>query len=184
MPSEGFASIFRRDLDRLPALRDEELLPKPGKARPRRWQRLGVVTVVGVIALVGLEVRATRGDPFAGTAAPAVDAAARAECVKSSYAIGRTLVAAFRSTAAEVASWQENRRPGGSAGPTSHWRSVPGTQIVDACYFEGSFSKGPPPPVSGTAAPSFNRIVVLVSQGADELAAAGYQDQIEPVAPH
>jgi len=62
--SENFEAIFRRDLDQLPGLADDEWLPKTRRERP--WLTLRVVGALTVLALlamvVGLRMQGVRDD--------------------------------------------------------------------------------------------------------------------------
>lgn len=64
MRSENFEAIFRRDLDRLPGLADDEWLPKTRRQRPRLTLRVvGALTALALLAMVvGLRVQAVPDD--------------------------------------------------------------------------------------------------------------------------
>ncbi len=52
------------------------------------------------------------------------------------------------------------------------------------CYIDGEIPKGPPPPLSGTIPPSFDRVVVVVAVGQDVIpVAAGYRQNLAFQAP-
>jgi len=61
MPSEHFETIFRRDLDRLPGLADDEWLPRV-RARPHLTRGgVGALTAIALLAIVvGLSLQAVR----------------------------------------------------------------------------------------------------------------------------
>lgn len=73
MRSENFEAIFRRDLDRLPGLADDEWLPKTRRQRPRLPLRVvGALTALALLAIVvGLRVQAVRDDQVIDGAGPA-----------------------------------------------------------------------------------------------------------------
>jgi hypothetical protein len=79
-----------------------------------------------------------------------------------------TVAAAFDSTAAAVARWQETPEP--TAGPLvtagPPWRDHPADEPVAVCYLDGDFGTpkgGPPGPgASATPMPNWSRVVYLV----------------------
>jgi hypothetical protein len=84
-----------------------------------------------------------------------------------------TVAAAFDSTAAAVARWQETPEPTAgplvTAGPhvvSSPWRDHPADEPVAVCYLDGDFGTpkgGPPGPgTSATSMPNWSRVVYLV----------------------
>jgi hypothetical protein len=111
------------------------------------------------------------------------DPSAAAPCERSEYASRRVMVAAFSSTAAAVVRWQETRHGPTGPQPISRFRSWSPNDVIHVCYFDGFYPKAPPLPLNGTPPPPFDRIVVLVAQGMDELDSAGYQHRINIVRP-
>lgn len=99
---------------------------------------------------------------------------AREICAALQVSINRiTVAAAFDSTAAAVARWQETPEP--TAGPLvtagphvviSPWRDHPADEPVAVCYLDGDFGTpkgGPPGPgTSATPMPNWSRVVYLV----------------------
>lgn len=78
-----------------------------------------------------------------------------------------TVAAAFDSTAAAIAKWEETpETPGGPHVVGSEWRRHPADEPVALCYLDGDF--GPPrmpppgPGASPTALPNYDRAVYLV----------------------
>lgn len=64
MRSENFEAIFRRDLDQLPGLTDDEWLPKTRRQRPRLTPRVvSALTALALLAMVvGLRMQAVPDD--------------------------------------------------------------------------------------------------------------------------
>lgn len=101
-----------------------------------------------------------------------------------------TVAAAFDSTAAAVALWQET--PETTAGPhtaesphasNSAWRQHPMTEPVAVCYLDGDFGtpRGPPPGPGTTAAPlpNWDRVVYLVGVDRHPIGVVfGWRDRI------
>lgn len=79
-----------------------------------------------------------------------------------------SVTAAFESTAAAVARWQEAppATPGGPQLVNSGWRAHPADEPVAVCYLDGDFGLGRrPPPGPGVTAsplPNWDRVVYLV----------------------
>jgi hypothetical protein len=124
-----------------------------------------------------------------GTTGPAdgaitgFDREALPHCERSTWAAHRQVVGAFSSTAAAIVHWQETRHGPTGPQPISSFRSRSPSDVVYVCYLDGFFPKAPPPPPSGPPHPSFDRIIVLVAPGLDQLDSAGYQQRMSIVRP-
>ena len=95
---------------------------------------------------------------------PASDICAALDFVGQSV----TVAAAFESTAAAVARWQEAppATPGGPQLVSSGWRAHPPDEPVAVCYLDGDFGLGRRPPpgpgVTPSPLPHWDRVVYLV----------------------
>jgi len=94
-----------------------------------------------------------------------------------------TLVAAYESTASEVALWMESGwiPGGGRAGPgQAPTRSLPPSESIASCYFDGRFTfRGPLPP--GAVPPHFERMLFLLDGAGHEVAEFGGARQLYPL---
>ncbi len=93
------------------------------------------------------------------------------------------LVAAFESTALEIAAWQESGLiPGGShAGAgQSPVRSYPPAERIASCYFDGTFTfRGPLP--EGATPPVFERMLLLVDGAGQIIQESGGTKKLWPL---
>lgn len=53
-----------------------------------------------------------------------------------------------------------------------------GQQPATVCYIDGQIPKGPPPPMSGTTPPSYDRAVIVVVGDTSLFMAAGYRTSL------
>ena len=168
---------------RLPVCALDAVIPIEGTARPLRASSLGrMAAKFGVVVIALLLAGCGGPSTAAGIAPTSFDSPAASACERSTYASQRQMVAAFSSTAAAVVHWQETRA--GPTGPQRAWDfSSSPNDVIYVCYFDGFFPKAPPLPLNGTPLPSFDRIIVLVAPGMDELDSAGYQQQVSIVRP-
>lgn len=95
-----------------------------------------------------------------------------------------TVAAAFDSTAAAMAKWEETPDyPGGPHVASSDWRKAPPSEVVTLCYLDGAFgpARQPPPPpgMTFTPLPNYDRIVVQVGIDRRPIARTiGWRDKI------
>ena len=92
------------------------------------------------------------------------------------------VAAAFDSTAAAIARWQETpETPDGPHVVSSSWRQHPATEPVALCYLDGDFgpARHPPPPAGATEPPNWSRVVYLVGVDRHPIGVAfGWSDRI------
>lgn len=150
----------------------------------RRWL-CGVVAGTVLVACGG-------GDTPTATPAPSFSVATglSSTAVHTCTTTGKAFVdqegqpqllsGAYQSTAVAVAQWQQNRSgPNGPHATSGFIASLPPTEQVDVCYFDGTFTgipKGPPPAPGVSPAPAdYTRVIVEVSANhGSELDGAGY----------
>src|SRR5688500_12744908 len=127
-----------------------------------------VAKVFGAVVVLGSCGGANECGPRSLTpvAPPAASASARCEALVRTVLAGDqvTLVAAYESTAQEISLWMEsgNVPGGGRAGPgQAPTRSLPPSESIASCYFDGTFTyRGPLPP--GATPPRFERMLFLI----------------------
>ena len=149
----------------------------------RRLGSIPNVRIVGTLLLPGAPSSPiTRGGP---TSAPSSssslvvgDVDAIAPCAAAGNGPASNLVAAFVSTAGEIADWTENRSIPGAPSITSTWRSLPPTEVGYVCYFDGSFPVSrPPPPPGATGQPLPSRALIFVDATGSVRAPWKYADR-------
>lgn len=124
----------------------------------------------GVIAQLG-------GDSISGSVTrPGDDAGgAPGDCLAPAEDYG-TVVAAFRSTVGAI-------RQLGAVADNPQLAEYADDQKATVCYVDGRVAKSPPPPLSGTPPPSFDRAVLVVVRDVAYFMAAGYQAKLPIEAP-
>jgi hypothetical protein len=159
-------------------------------ARFGRYLLIGMV-LVSIGACVGVNSSAPRpsdaGPSVVVTGAgstetsPAIDPCAgpgMAEAKAHGSVTG--IVGSFKSTAGEVAAWQETRGAPDDPHPASPWRTVPSDESVVVCYIDGTFSGFPGP----SSRPPYDRLILLItSDNVVTLDTAGYRALIPALAP-
>lgn len=99
---------------------------------------------------------------------------------------GGTPAAAHSMTVAEVRAYMKDPhgagndpaapRPGGAYQYPAGWDGLQDDTPATACYLDGPVPKGPPPAVNGTVQPSFDRRLVIATEGAESfMVSAGYR---------
>jgi hypothetical protein len=140
-----------------------------------------------LIAAVFLAACGSPADPSSEPVSPAQHATplVRCEAVQARRLAGDpvTLVAAFESTALELAAWHESglMPGGGHAGAgQSPLRSHPPDESIASCYFDGSFTYRGTLPHRGTP-PVFERMLFLVDGTGDLLEELGGTKKLLPL---
>jgi hypothetical protein len=148
-----------------------------------------MIRMVTLLVLVGVLTACGRSQAGTPTTVSSVgqppSALSRCEAFRQSEFAGDsfTLVAAYESTALEISEWMESGKipGGGRAGagqaPT---RSLPTTQVIASCYFDGSFTfRGPLPP--GAEPPHAERMLFLLDGAGPAIASMGGTRQLYPL---
>ncbi len=131
----------------------------------RRLQRPVLVLLPALLAAcVG---SATATPPFPGQSAPSPPTA----CLTTARDDHGVVAAWFPSTIGAI-----RALPAVSGNPLLARYSA--DQSATVCYIDGQIPKGPPPPASGTIAPSFDRAVVVVVDQNAIFVAAGYRQNL------
>lgn len=106
------------------------------------------------------------------SAAPTVD-----PCAASAAAYNGVVAGSFVTTVGSIRALDQlHIEP-------QRWPGIPDSHPAVLCYIDGQIPKGPPPPISGTIPPSFDRAVIAVVDGQSDLIMAGYRDNLPVVAP-
>jgi len=145
-----------------------------------------VMSILGAIALL-TSCGGSKAETLTtvGSVAQPPSVSSRCEALLQSRLAGDqvTLVAAYESTAMEIALWMESGKipGGGRAGlgqaPT---RSLPPSESIASCYFDGSFTyRGHPP--QGGVPPRFERMLFLLDGAGLEVAEMGGTRQLYPL---
>jgi hypothetical protein len=94
------------------------------------------------------------------------------------------LTAAFASTAARVAAWQERwAAADGKADAVSQWRDYPADEAVTVCYFDGVFVAPRPPGVADDKGPPERYVVVVGGDGVPVPFVVGHRSNVPVQAP-
>jgi hypothetical protein len=152
-------------------------------------------TVAGallVLALTGCgsDGAVTASDATSAEADARVTTAVSADetCQVAAQQWGGTPAASHSMTVAEVRAFMEDPH-GASKDPTAPrpgpyqypagWDGLPEDTPAAACYLDGPVPKGPPPAMDGTVQPSFDRRLVIATEGAASfMVSAGYRDNM------
>ena len=129
--------------------------------------RLRGLIVVAALAVTGCVATAVE------STAPTVD-----PCAGSAAAYNGVVAGSFVTTVGAIRRLDEPQRV-----EPQRWPGLPDSHPAVLCYIDGQIPKGPPPPVSGTILPSFDRAVIAVVDGQSDLIMAGYRDNLPVVAP-
>ena len=150
-----------------------------------RLERVRVPAAALLIPAIALATCATAADrspvPLAQQAAPAV----RCEALQAQRLSGDRvqLVAAFESTAFEIAAWQESGlipRGGRAGAGQSPLRSYPPAESIASRYFDGTFTfRGPLP--QGATPPVFERMLFLVDGAGQIIQESGGTKKLYPL---
>jgi copper(I)-binding protein len=127
----------------------------------------GLIVVAAALAVTGCV--AVSSD----TAAPTVD-----PCAASVAAYNGVVAGSFVTTVGAIRRLDEPQQI-----EPQRWPGLPDSHPAVLCYIDGQIPKGPPPPISGTIPPSFDRAVIAVVDGQSDLIMAGYRDNLPVVAP-
>lgn len=152
-------------------------------------------TVAALLVLVltgcGSDGAVTASDATSAEADARVTTAVSADatCQVAAQQWGGTPAASHSMTVAEVRAFMEDPH-GASKDPTAPrpvgpyqypagWDGLPEETPAAACYLDGPVPKGPPPAMDGTVQPSFDRRLVIATEGAASfMVSAGYRDNL------
>jgi copper(I)-binding protein len=126
----------------------------------------GLIVVAAALAATGCVATTVQ------SAAPTVD-----PCAASAAAYNGVVAGSFVTTVGAI------RRLEPLHIEPQRWPGLPDSHPAVLCYIDGQIPKGPPPPISGTIPPSFDRAVTAVVDGQSDLIMAGYRDNLPVVAP-
>ncbi len=127
----------------------------------------GLIVVAAALAVTGCVATAVQ------SAAPTVD-----PCAAAAADYDGVVAGSFITTVGAIRSLDEPQRL-----EPQRWPDLPDGHPAALCYIDGQIPKGPPPPISGTIPPSFDRAVIAVVDGQSDLIMAGYRDNLPVVAP-
>jgi copper(I)-binding protein len=127
----------------------------------------GLVVVAAALAVAGCVATTVQ------SAAPTVD-----PCAASAAVYNGAVAGSFVTTVGAIRGLDEPQRI-----EPQRWPGLPDSHPAVLCYIDGQIPKGPPPPISGTIPPSFDRAVIAVVDGQSDLIMAGYRDNLPVVAP-
>jgi len=101
---------------------------------------------------------------------------APAACLSAARDDNGTVVAFFSSTVGAI-----RKLP--TAVQNQNLAAHADSEAATVCYIDGEIPKGPPPPISGTVPPSFDRAVMVVVGEDAFMVAAGYRQNL-PIQAH
>lgn len=124
-----------------------------------------LIVVVGATVALGIgAVNVVLARSIAAPSSVEVAACQGALTTAREYGPIESVSGAFASTAGQIAIWQETRD--GPSGPhfTSFLRGLPPGQPLFVCYYDGTFSTFPGPPLPNGQPRQYGRIVLIVDQ--------------------
>jgi hypothetical protein len=127
----------------------------------------GLIVVAAALAVTGCVATTVQ------SAAPIGD-----PCAASAAAYNGVVAGSFVTTVGAIRRLDEPQQI-----EPQRWPGLPDNHPAVLCYIDGQIPKGPPPQISGTIPPSFDRAVIVVVDGQSDLIMAGYRDNLPIVAP-
>lgn len=93
-----------------------------------------------------------------------------------SYGADFVVAAAFETTVGRIRALEPGVLP-------KRWPELPDASEAVVCYLDGPIAKGPPPGPDGVIPRSFDRAVIGVASGHEDMLVAGYRDRLPVAAP-
>ena len=97
-------------------------------------------------------------------------------CTAPAHDYNGSVVGAFQTTVGAMRNLERGMDP-------PRWPELTPDYPAVLCFIDADIAKGPPPGPGGSIAPSFDRLLVGVVDGAAEVLIAGYRDQLPVRAP-
>jgi hypothetical protein len=119
-----------------------------------------VALLLGVGAVSVTAARSTAAPP-----AVVVTACQNALSTAKAYGPITSVSGAFAATAGQVAAWQETRDGPNGPSLTSAFRRLPSGEPLFVCYYDGTFSSFPGPPLPNGQERQYGRIALIVDHG-------------------